>query len=51
MVAVLRSPISPRATRCGCCLDDHLLGVGRVKDGFMTPETVLTGSVEELLAR
>jgi tRNA pseudouridine55 synthase len=32
-------------------LDDHLLGVGRVKDGFMTPETVLAGSVEELLAR
>jgi tRNA pseudouridine55 synthase len=32
-------------------LDDHLLGVGRVRDGFMTPETVLAGSVEELLAR
>lgn len=32
-------------------LEDHLLGVGRVKDGSMTPETVLTGSVEELLAR
>jgi tRNA pseudouridine55 synthase len=32
-------------------LDEHLLGVGRVVGGLMTPETVLTGSVEELLAR
>ncbi|MGH2906373.1 MAG: tRNA pseudouridine(55) synthase TruB [Solirubrobacterales bacterium] len=32
-------------------LDSHLLGVGRVADGLMAPETILAASVEELLAR
>lgn len=32
-------------------LEDRLLGVGRVNDGALAPETVLAASIEELLAR
>lgn len=32
-------------------VDDRLLGVGRVTGGALKPETVLAGSLEELLAR
>lgn len=32
-------------------VDDRLLGVGRVAAGMLRPETVLAGSLEELLAR
>lgn len=32
-------------------LEDRLLGVARVEDGMIVPETILAGSVEELRAR
>jgi tRNA pseudouridine55 synthase len=32
-------------------LDGKLLGVGRIADGQLAPETILAGSVEELIAR